>query len=55
MIYRPVKVLLQATEISAINNEYSVASVTLLLSTLCIPLCIKYIPHFVAQKDLINE
>lgn len=55
MIYRPVKVLLQTTEISAMNNEYSAAAVTLLLSALCIPLCIKYIPHFIAQKDLIKE
>lgn len=55
MIYRPVKVLLQTTGIEIINNEYSVAMVTLILSTLCIPICIKYIPWFVAQKDLIRE
>ena len=55
MIYRPVKVLLRTTEISAINNEYSVAAVTLLLSALCIPLCIKFIPYFTAQKDLIKN
>lgn len=53
-IYRPVKVLLHATGIEIIDNGYMVAIVTLLLSTLCIPLCIKYIPSFVAQKDLIK-
>ncbi len=55
MIYRPVKVLLQSTNIEIINNEYVVALITLLLSTLCIPVCIKYIPWFVAQKNLIEE
>ena len=54
-IYRPVKVLLHATGVEIIDNGYMVAAVTLLLSTLCIPLCIKYIPWFVAQKDLIKE
>lgn len=55
MIYRPVKVLLHATGVEIIDNGYMIAAVTLLLSTLCIPLCIKYIPWFVAQKDLIKE
>ena len=55
MIYRPVKILLQSTNIEIINNEYAVAFITLFISTLCIPACIKYIPHFVAQKDLIKE
>lgn len=55
MIYRPVKVLLQATNIEIIDNNYFVAIITLLLSTLCVPLCIKFIPWFVAQKDLITS
>ncbi len=55
LIYRPVKVLLHSTGMEIIDNGYMVAAVTLLLSTLCIPLCIKYIPWFVAQKDLIKE
>ena len=54
MIYRPVKVVLQITNNEVINNNYSVAAITLLLSILCIPLCIKTIPWFVAQKDLIK-
>ena len=54
MIYRPVKVALQFTNNEIINNDYSVAAITLLLSILCIPLCIKTIPWFVAQKDLIK-
>lgn len=54
MIYRPVKVLLEASKIEIIDNEYIVAIITLLLSTLCIPICKKYIPWFVAQKDLIK-
>ena len=55
MIYRPAKVALQATNIDFLDNNYTVAAITLLLSTLCIPVCIKYIPWFVAQKDLIKE
>lgn len=54
MIYRPLKVFLQDVDLVAINNVYIVAGITMLISTLCIPICIKYIPWFVAQKDLIK-
>lgn len=54
MIYRPVTVILRITNIDWLNNIYVIAGITLLLSTLCIPLCIRFIPHFVAQKDLIK-
>lgn len=54
LIYRPLKVALQAIDIEQLNNVYVVAGITVLLSTLCIPLCVKYIPWFVAQKDLIR-
>lgn len=54
LIYRPVAVAFKATEIDFLNNSYAVAVVTMLLSTLCIPLCLKYIPWFVAQKDIIK-
>lgn len=55
LIYRPVAVAFKATEIDFLNNSYAVAVVTMLLSTLCIPLCLKYIPWFVAQKDIIKK
>lgn len=55
MIYRPIKVLIQTTDIEIIDNKYMIGFITLLLSTLCIPICIKYIPWFVAQKDLIKK
>lgn len=54
LIYRPIAVAFKAINIDLLNNCYAVAIVTLLLSTLCIPLCIRYIPWFVAQKDVIK-
>lgn len=54
MIYRPVRVILEQI---GYNNTYlfvTVAVITLLLSTAFIPFCIKYIPWFTAQKDLIK-
>ena len=54
MIYRPLMVLLPKTGIELLCNNWSIAIITLLLSALCIPVCKKLIPWFVAQKDLIK-
>lgn len=54
LIYRPVAVVFRATNIDFLDNCYAVAAVTMILSTLCIPLCLKYVPWFVAQKDIIK-
>lgn len=52
LIYRPIAVL--QSNIMGEKNVYLVAIITLAISCLLIPLCIKYIPYFVAQKDLIK-
>ena len=54
MIYRPLMVLLPKTGIELLSSNWSIAIITLLLSALCIPVCKKLIPWFVAQKDLIK-
>lgn len=54
LIYRPLMVAFTAMGIQDPYFHPIVAIVTLALSTLCIPLCIRYIPWFVAQKDLIK-
>lgn len=54
MIYRPLMVLLPKTGIELLSDRWSIAIITLLLSVLCIPVCKKLIPWFVAQKDLIK-
>lgn len=54
MIYRPLMVLLPKTGIELLSDRWSIAIITLLLSVLCIPVCKKFIPWFVAQKDLIK-
>ena len=54
MIYRPLMVLLPKTGIELLSNNWSIAIIPLLLSALCIPVCKKLIPWFVAQKDLIK-
>lgn len=50
LIYRPIKLLLAQFNIS--EGGY-VAILTILICWACIPLCIKFIPWFTAQKDLI--
>ncbi|MFI3285201.1 MAG: acyltransferase [Rikenellaceae bacterium] len=52
MYYRPVKVILSKIPIE--NSTYIVALITIMLSVISIPICIKLIPWFVAQKDLIK-
>lgn len=51
LIYRPVKVISASFDIS--GNEI-LAVVTVLICWACIPLCIKFIPWFTAQKNLIQ-
>lgn len=53
LIYRPIKVLL-AEFMDGHLLPILVALITLLISTALIPFCIKYIPWFTAQKDLIK-
>lgn len=55
MIYRPLMVLLPKTSVELLSNRWSIAIITLLLSALCIPVCKKLIPWFIAQKDLIKQ
>lgn len=54
LIYRPLMVLMPKTGIELLSDKWSIAIITLLLSTACIPLCKKLFPWFVAQKDLIK-
>lgn len=54
MIYRPLMVLLPKTGIEFLSEKWSIAIITLLLSVLCIPICKRLIPWFIAQKDLIK-
>lgn len=54
MIYRPLMVLLPKTGVALLSDKWSIAIITLLLSALCIPICKKLIPWFIAQKDLIK-
>lgn len=54
LIYRPLMVLLPKTGIEILSDKWSIAIITLLLSVLCIPVCKRFIPWFIAQKDLIK-
>ena len=54
LIYRPLMVLLPKTGVALLSDKWSIAIITLLLSALCIPICKKLIPWFIAQKDLIK-
>ena len=54
LIYRPLMVLLPKTGIEVLSDKWSIAIITLLLSALCIPVCKRFIPWFIAQKDLIK-
>lgn len=51
LIYRPVKFVMMHF---GMDNVLVLSVITVLLSWACIPLCIKYIPYFTAQKDLIK-
>lgn len=53
LIYRPIQLVVMQYIPLGNGGEYIVATATLLICYICIPLCIKYIPYFTAQKDLI--
>lgn len=53
MIYRPLIVIFKHFPNFLFEN-FIIALLTLLLSAACIPICKKWIPWFVAQKDLIK-
>ncbi len=53
LIYRPLNVVLTKVGITPPGLFIYVAMVTLVLSALCIPIFVRYLPWFVAQKDLI--
>lgn len=50
MVYRPLKLVLVHFDIM---NNWTIAIGTLSICLLMIPVCIKYIPWFTAQKDLL--
>ena len=54
LVYRPLKVLFKLFDISFLNNSYTLFIITLIICYFLIPLCIKYIPYFTAQKNLIK-
>lgn len=54
LIYRPVRVIVERGGVDGSILSFMVTLITVLLSTALIPLCIKYIPWFAAQKDLIK-
>lgn len=54
MIYRPVTLGLRVSGIEDVYIPYISAIITVALCIVMIPFCIKYIPMFIAQKDLIK-
>lgn len=52
LVYRPIKLIINQTGIHCIEGG-GTAILTLLICIACIPLCIKYIPWFTAQQNLI--
>ena len=55
LIYRPLQLLVNHLPHSEEYGKYLVAMLTIAICIVSIPLCIKYIPYFTAQKDLINS
>ena len=53
MIYRPLMVVFNQLP-NYLLKDLSIAILTLILSAACVPICKKWIPWFVAQKDLIK-
>lgn len=54
-INRPVEYLVLRTPLAAYSNGvYFTAFFTIVITLACIPVCIKLIPYFTAQKDLIK-
>lgn len=54
LIYRPLIVIFTKLGINPPNLLICVIAGTLILSALCIPICKRWLPWFVAQKDLIK-
>lgn len=54
LIYRPVKVALNHCNISEWGGIILLTIITILICWAAIPLCIRFIPWFTAQKDLIR-
>lgn len=52
LIYRPLKVV--CMQLFGDGSAIVIALMTLAISTAMIPLCKRYIPWFIAQKDLIK-
>ena len=55
LIYRPVAYLLDMQFNSLEYKAWLVLIITMLLNVLLVPLCVKLIPWFVGQKDLISR
>ena len=51
LIYRPLQLVIKSDSFPGSN--YVIAILTILICMACIPLCKKFMPWFVAQKDLI--
>lgn len=54
MIYRPLSVIFNKMPYEFMHTGWFLAVSTLLVCWALIPLCIRFIPYFVAQKDLIR-
>lgn len=54
LFYRPIKVVLDKQPYQWLDNVYMVAFLTIICCLAITPLCVRYIPYFVAQKDLIK-
>lgn len=54
MVYRPLTVIYSRLPFEFMHSSWFLALTTLLVCWALIPLCIRFIPYFVAQKDLIK-
>ncbi|MFI3266050.1 MAG: acyltransferase family protein [Rikenellaceae bacterium] len=54
LIYRPLKVVSNMMPYGFMHESWFLTLVTISVSVAFIPLCIRFIPYFVAQKDLIK-
>lgn len=55
LIYRPIQLVVRGLPLSETAGNCIVAATTIILCMITIPLCIKYLPYFTAQKDVINS
>jgi len=54
LIYRPLKVLFNMSSYEFMHSPWLLSIATLICCWILIPICLKLIPYFVAQKDLIK-